>query len=348
MKKTVKIILFVLLVFLISVTVFYFWGSSGTIPENELSRIKNYCKDVKDPPGNRQVFRVITYNIGYLSGMTNNLPVRTEKEFFQENMENFLTLLKEINPDFIGFQEIDINSHRSYNVNQPDVIAEKTGFSHSALAINWDKRYVPFPYWPPSVHFKRMLSGQVILSRYPIIKTNRIVLKKPDNKPFYYNAFYLDRLIQVAEIRIKGRILLIMNVHLEAFERETRELQARVVMSVYREFKDKYPVILIGDFNCVPPHAKKKSGFTDDPGQDFTKESTIKIFLEEKSLNEAILDSQIKIDEKGKYTFPSNNPTRKLDYIFYTHGSIELLRGEVLKSDSSDHLPVLMEFRFRD
>ena len=290
----------------------------------------------------------MTYNIGYLSGMANNKPVREKKFFFQNNMKNTISLLNTVRPDFIAFQEIDFNSHRSYFINQVNMIAKQSKYKYAAIAINWNKRYVPFPYWPPSVHFKRMLSGQVILSRYPIVLTKRIVLQKIKNRPFYYSAFYLDRLAQIAEVKIHKKVLIIINVHLEAFEKKTRESQAQTVLDIYKGYKDKYPVLLIGDFNCVPPSATKKNGFQDDPEQDFYKESTIGMFLKERSLREAILDSEENKDETSTFTFPTDNPSRKLDYIFYTHQKIKFLKGKTPKIDSSDHLPLMMIFQLKE
>ena len=162
------------------------------------------------------------------------------------------------------------------------------------------------------------------------------MLEKPGNSPFYYNALYLDRLVQVVKIQIKERELIILNVHLEAFDRETREKQARKVLEIYHSFKDNYPVLLIGDFNSVPPSAMQKKNFIDEPDADFTADGTIGLFLAEKSLS---------IAELTTFTFPSQNPTRKLDYIFYNHEKITCIKSWVPEGiNSSDHLPLAMEF----
>ena len=64
-----------------------------------------------------------------------------------------------------------------------DSIALYCGFLEGAYAVNWDKRYVPFPYWPPVVHFGEMLSGQGVLSKFPILMNKKIVLQKPEENP---------------------------------------------------------------------------------------------------------------------------------------------------------------------
>lgn len=328
----------------VTLVIFYSWASSsaGVLPPGKLSEIIVFPgppDQSEQPSGKGEVFTVMTYNIGYLSGMLNNLPIKTTKELFEKNMQTALQRLENVEPDFIGFQEIDFHSRRSFYVNQVQTIAQKAGYKYAAVAVNWDKQYVPFPYWPPSAHFGKMLSGQAVLSRWPILSAQRVVLEKPAGSPFYYNALYLDRLIQVVKIKIKESEIIVLNVHLEAFDRETREKQAGKVLEMYRSFEKDYPVLVIGDFNSIPPDAPRKNNFIDEPGMDFTDDNTIGLFLAEKSLSVA---------EPVTFTFPSDSPTRKLDHIFYNHDKITLIKSRVLEGiDSSDHLPLVMEFSLK-
>lgn len=353
MKKIFLVIGIIVLFIIIAFGVFYFWGSSGKLSKEALSEIKTYPETKVEPPANQDVFVVATYNIGYLSGMANNLPVRAEKSLYENNMSLALKFFEEAQADFIGFQEIDFHSNRSYYVNQLEIIAKKTGYDSSAIAVNWDKNYVPFPYWPISIHFGEMLSGQAILSKYPIKSNKLIILEKPKNAPFFYNAFYLDRILQIVEIEIHNKILIIMNVHLEAFDRETREGQAKIVLDTYKKYKDM-PVLLIGDFNCLPPRASKKKDFPHEAEekQDFTNETTIKTILSEPSIKTAVPDKIYNNyeEEKTSFTYSSGNPVAKIDYIFYNSEKIEVVEWYTLSSTSeaSDHLPVIAKFKFRD
>ncbi|MCP4215126.1 MAG: hypothetical protein GY765_10735 [bacterium] len=351
--------------------VLYFIAGSSTLPEGELSQIIQYSPCPGQPAGsaapsrepetaagdgsdgqeagtsepaalersNRKsdgIFTILTYNIGYLSGMTNNRSVESVKSLYDRNMATFLKKVNEPAPGILCLQEIDFNSRRSFLVDQMGHIARAAGYTYGARAVNWDKRYVPFPYWPPSVHFGRMLSGQAILSRWPIMETKRHVLCKPAGNPFYYNKFYLDRLLQVVKINMDGRELVIFNLHLEAFDLAARELQARRVMEVYKTYSQRFPVLVVGDFNSVPPQAVK-SGYVDEPEADFKGDRSIELFLEERSLSAVDLQT---------FTYPSDTPTRKLDYIFY-NDQLELVESLVLPLDSSDHLPLLARFRFK-
>jgi endonuclease/exonuclease/phosphatase family metal-dependent hydrolase len=279
----------------------------------------------------------MTYNLGYLSGMTNNLPVKPAKGLFEDNLTKSKALIDELQPDVIGFQEIDFASSRSYQVNQLESLSQ--GYQAAVKSVNWDKKYVPFPYWPPSTHFGRLQSGQALLSKFPISWSKRIVLSTPKKAPFYYQAFYLDRLIQVAELKIKDHSVIILNVHLEAFDQETREIQAGEVLNVIEQYINTYPVILIGDFNARPPFASDQ----------VSKESTISIFIQHPLLSQALSRNNYLAHEEDHFTFDTAAPYEKLDYIFYSHQSIQLVNVSTVTeaSDISDHFPLLMSFTMR-
>ncbi len=341
MKLLLKLTAFFIIFISLALIIFLIWASSGLPGKYRLSGLKTIHGSINDL-AKKQTFKILTYNCGYFSGMRNNLPIRSSKNFFLNNLDIFVDLLRKLAPDIICFQEMDFNSHRSYEIEQLDYISGNLNYKYGAFAVNWNKKYIPFPYWPPSVHFKKMFSGQSVLSMYPVIKNKRIVLKRPKN-PFYYNMFYLNRLIQETKVKIGENLLIIMNIHLEAFDKSAREEQAEFVLEYYRKnFKNKFPVIILGDFNCVPPDSDKKNNFSDEPETDYREEKTIRLFLNEKSLYEALPGNK-----KNLNTFPSVNPDRKLDYIFYSKDKIEMINASIYEIHSSDHLPVMLNFRFK-
>lgn len=329
------VLLYILLFLLLLLVLFYFWGSSGSQPQEALNQIKTY-RQQPDPPAD--TLSVVTYNIGYLSGMTNNLAVKPGKDLFEANLKKARDLLNTLQADIVGFQEIDYGSSRSYQVDQLDALAQD--YYQGVVAINWDKNYVPFPYWPPAVQFGKMLSGQAILSRFPISNGQRQVLEKPREAPFYYNAFYLDRLVQVAEISLGAETLVVLNVHLEAFDQQTREAQAQVLLDMVDSLAAKGPLLLVGDFNARPPFAKDQ----------LTDETTMRLFFDHPQLSPAITQSQYLQQEERYFTFDSRKPYEMLDYIFYTHESIKPLAARVVREadEISDHLPVFMSFTLVD
>ncbi|TXD53212.1 MULTISPECIES: endonuclease/exonuclease/phosphatase family protein [unclassified Polaribacter] len=325
MKRFLKQFSQFFLLLLIAFIIFFFWASSSTLEEKEYAKLTIVNSNVL--PVKDSIFSIVTYNIGYLSGMTNNLPIAKPKELFDKNLQKVLKETKKSAPDIIAFQEIDYNASRSYHVNQEEQIAN-LGYPFRAKTINWDERYLPFPYWPISMHFGKVVSGQSIISKYPLKEQQRIVLPRVADSPFHRDAFYLDRLAQIVKVVLNGKDVMVINIHLEAFDTATRAKQFKEVLKLFNQFKEVYPTILLGDFNASATN----------------KNTVIKELFEMKGVGNAAFDlSNI------ENTFDAKNPYERIDYIFYTKNSIEYISGKVLNDfeQASDHLPVFMEFRLK-
>ncbi len=325
MKKIIKRITATILILVVAFFIFFFWASSATINDSDYKKITTYAEESEK--NQDSIFSIITYNIGYLSGMTNNLPIAKPKSLFDNNLENVIIETQKINPDIIAFQEIDFDASRSYNINQHEEIA-KIEFTNGATTVNWDKRYLPFPYWPIETQFGKVLSGQSVLSKFPIIEQDRIVLQRVANASFFRDAFYLDRLAQVLKVKILEKEVIVINVHLEAFDANTRKKQFKEIQILLNQYKEDFPVLLVGDFNS----------------EARDKESGIQQLLNDTSLGVAAFTK-----ENPSNTFSSRNPKRRLDYIFYNKKFIREVSSKVLLSygEASDHLPVYMQFSLK-
>lgn len=316
----------------LSLVLFYSWATASSYPTRRYAEVVSYGKPLTEP---KDTFTVVSYNIGYLSGLTNNVAVERNADLFEKNLQQVIEVLQGLDADFIALQEIDLDSKRSFQVNQVEALAKALEMPVGAVNVNWDKNYVPFPYWPPTAHFGRILSGQAVLSRYPVQKNDRIVLEKVASKPFYYNALYLDRLAQVTELRVGERSVILINLHLEAFDNPTRLEQTRVVKDLAERYAQDYPVLLVGDFNSAVNR--------DEEGTV----KTIEIIGESDVLMGAI--SPATYSDPAQATYPSDAPQYKLDYIFYTPTTVEMVDARVVTeaAQASDHLPVAMTFRLR-
>ena len=303
----------------------WFWASSGTLSSDELAQTRTYAEadSVSD------TLSVMTYNIGYLSGMTNNLPVERDRALFDSNLASAIEMIDGVDPDVIAFQEIDFDAARSFQVHQLDTLAQRLSYASAAQAVNWDVRYLPFPYGWPSVHFGRVLSGQAFLSRYPIVDHRRHVLAKT-SRPYVSRVFYLDRLAQVADVVIGTDTLSIVNVHLEAFEQPVRETQAAEVRQLVAPLiASGRPVLLVGDFNAIP-------GDSDD--------ETLRRVTSGLSLKRAMPDTT-----QHAGTYPGDDPQRLIDHIFYAPDRITPIRARIdcgpSEAPPSDHCAVTMTFQ---
>lgn len=318
------------------VVIFFFWGSSANENANQYEVISNSSPSATAKTPDNDTFSLVTYNIGYLSGMTNNKAVDRSKKMFDNNLNAAVQLFSSIRPDFMALQEIDFDADRSFNVNQMEELSTQVPFQYSAKAVNWDKKYVPFPYLPVSQQFGKVVSGQSVLSQYEIIENSITTLVKPEDNPFYYNAFYLDRLAQTVKINIGTKTLVIINVHLEAFKPKTRDIQIKTVLDLFHQYAKDFPVILTGDFNSTPPGAS-------NPWQD---DHVIETILKDPGIEMAIGMDENAANESNYYTFNSENPDRRIDYFFYHPKFIEVINARVLveANQISDHLPMYMKF----
>jgi endonuclease/exonuclease/phosphatase family metal-dependent hydrolase len=345
MKRALAVIGAGLGLLLLGLVVFFFWASANRISPDERAQLKEYpAAPAPDAPN---TLTVTTYNIGYLSGMTNNQPVVRSDSFLQENMAQALQLLRGADADLIAFQEIDYDGRRSGYVHQLDTIGTRLGYAAAAQAVNWDKRYLPFPYGRPAVNFGPMLSGQSLLSRYPLRQHVRTVLPRPP-QPFYRAAFYLRHLAQIAIVDLGGRPLAVMNLHMEAFDVATREEQAREANALYdRLVAAGLPVLVLGDINSVAPTSHPVL----PPGQrrKFTGDETLPLLLDGTGLRSVFPDSTYRSDAPPA-TFPANGPNRKIDHIFYPPALFEPVARTIecrAPSPPSDHCAVTASLRLR-
>lgn len=269
---------------------------------------------------------LVTYNMGYASGQKNNKEVLSPDEA-KQNLEDIIRVLQEADADIIALQEVDFNSARTFKTNQMDAIAKALNMPYAAHVTTWNLKYLPFPYWPPQRHFGQVLSGQCLLSRYPIIDQKVYKFSKPKENQFWYNWFYIDRVMQEVTVQLGDRLAKVWNVHLEAFQDATRLEQAKFVSERVREDAASLKFAL-GDFNS-------KSFSINDPQYQHDAES-LKLFQSASGLRNA---------ETGDvfYTIPSWEPKDKIDHVFYSSPAA-LQSVKSLVSLGSDHLPVKADF----
>lgn len=322
-----------LVIIIISFISFYVWATSGEFNSDE-ERYFIYS-DNNSNYIEKDTFSIMTFNIGYLSGMTNNKAIERTQELFDNNEESLIELLNKESVDILAMQEIDFSSSRSFEIDQFKSILNEGEFNHGAKALNWDKHYVPFPNWPLHLQFGKIQSGQALVSRFPILNNDVEILVKPIDQPFYYNDFYLDRLIQTTKLSLNGKELTIMNIHLEAFSEKTRALHLEQVFKRFKEAAAQGPSILLGDFN--------ESVFP-------LESSLMSPFYNQSNFGEAISLNRLSENAKEHFTYSAESPKVKIDYIFYSSNFIEMLQAKTISETKllSDHLPVMMRFRLKE
>ncbi len=287
------------------------------------------------------VIKIQTWNLGFLygEGSEGTTYIHRDKKFYEDKLSQLVLEIKASSPDVLCLQEIDFESFRSAKINQAKYLALRANYPYVAEAVTWDANYIPFPYWPISRNFGAMKSGGAVLSKYPIILNEVVLLKKPLSNPWWYNLFYLHRYFQKVQIQFGEKKINLVNVHLEAFDKDDRKLQ---IESLVKIVKDEKLDIVVGDFNMLPTSAIKRSKFLNSD-DNYENDSSYELMMKS-NLAEVIPDEIYAKNESMYFTYPSSLPDRRLDYIFYEK-SLKMIRAEVLPSALSDHLPLRASFQ---
>jgi endonuclease/exonuclease/phosphatase family metal-dependent hydrolase len=270
-----------------------------------------------------------------------------QQEHFDRSLEQMIQILVKVDPDVVLLQEVDFDCTRSHYQDQAALLAKGASLPYVAYAVSWRANWVPFPYWPPRDHYGRMSSGGAILSKHPISSHRVELLPKPEENPFWYNLFYLFRYYQHAEIEVFGESVPVVNTHLEAFRSANRQAQASLLANALSSLDDRH-LLFGGDLNSPPEEATLRAAYPDEPKTSHQSDRTIALLRAVEDLHDSVPLETFSRKESDWHTFPSHEPNRKLDYLFYGAGW-ELIDVRVLREAGtvSDHLPLVARVRLR-
>jgi endonuclease/exonuclease/phosphatase family metal-dependent hydrolase len=160
--------------------------------------------------------RVASYNIRHGRGMDNRVA-----------LERTAGVLRSLEADIVGIQEVDRNVERSGRVDEPALLGNLLGMQHAFGAF---------------MDYQGGRYGLAILSRYPIASSREIVLPTGEE----------PRVALAARIVLPGGdTITAVNVHFDWVENDAvRVRQARVLTAVLDTLSD--PWLLLGDFNDDP------------------------------------------------------------------------------------------------
>lgn len=340
------IILWVLFTIIFLLVAFLFWAASG------IQSPKSYLGEIIQPEVSENLkdiseLTILSWNIGYGQGLgsegSKGYKKRTEEEF-SAVLDEMGMIIQSHNPDLVLIQEIDFHSKRSYYQNQFDLLKEKIKLPYAAKVVSWDAKYIPFPYWPISKHFGKVLSGGVVFSRFPISKNEIVLWEKPSSNPWWYNLYYLFRYSQSVQVKINQKYYWVVNNHLEAFKKVNREEQGLGLQKLGNQLVEEGELLLVGgDLNTVPSVSTKKSKFAGYPKDNYEADRTLDLILEIKHLKDSVPPT-IYSGNEGRYvTFPCDKPDRKLDFLLYNEKH-ELKEFQVIGAGClSDHLPIMIK-----
>lgn len=165
-----------------------------------------------------------------------------------QNTNGEINTMKKINADFMLFQEIDVDSSRSYHVNQVKKMSQNFANYEEIFANNFHSPYLLYPLNDPH---GAVQSGLLSLSKYPVEQATR--RKYPVSTSFITKFTDLDRCFTVMKIPVtNGHKLILINSHMSAYDKggKMRVKQLKLLNSVMEsEYKKGNYVIIGGDFN---------------------------------------------------------------------------------------------------
>lgn len=339
--------LIVLVCFLLGAYALILWMAGGVQSPKVTHPAPLYITQIEPEAGSSKSLTVMTWNIAWAYGIgSEGVGSAKPKRHFEESLQKMGAVLAAHKPDLVLLQEVDFDCTRSHHVDQSEVLAKAAGLPYVSKAVSWQANWVPFPYWPPEDHFGQMLSGGAILSRYPLEDVRVETVEKPEDLPWWKRLFYLFRYHQQAIVQSPLGKLMVMNIHADAFNPENRIAHARRIAD--RLNQDLLPESVVGgDLNSVLPEAEMRRDYPDEPETSHIDDPTVGFLREVPGLVDTVEGKTYTDNEAAFFTFPSDEPNRKLDYLFHGAG-LELDSVKVLRTSAgqlSDHLPILARFR---
>lgn len=236
-------------------------------------------------------FKVLSYNIHHA-----NPPSVPDKI----DLEAIAKVIKESGADLVGLQEVDVHTIRSgKSSNQAEELGKMTGM---------------YVYFSKGIDFQGGEYGTAVLSKYPMLKTERHEL--PNREGLKAEP----RTLAVITVEVQGRQVKFANTHLDYTDAENNLLQINKVLEIFEG--EKLPIILVGDFNALPESASIQL-----LDQHFNRSCT----------------------ENCGFTIPQVQPNRTIDFIMASkEAPFEVVSHEVIDEPyASDHLPVLAVYKMK-
>ncbi|MGH2567516.1 MAG: endonuclease/exonuclease/phosphatase family protein [Bacteroidota bacterium] len=159
--------------------------------------------------------------------------------------------------------------------------------------------------------------GNGLLTRFPILEERNLhytMMREGEQRG----------LLQLV-LDVRGQEMVVMNTHIDHREDDSeRVMNVAEIREALQRYSPK-PTIVCGDFNDLPASR------------------TVALMKED------FIDTWEEVGRGDGFSYPTAEPVKRIDYIFiarpHPSAAVKLrpLSARVLRSDASDHLPVLVE-----
>ncbi len=268
-----------------------------------------------------------------------------------DNLERLLSIVESQSADITLLQEVDIDSRRSYYINQKKTFTDAMDIN-SAFAYNYRCIFVPFPPIPTKMMGK-VDSGILTLSSFALEEAKRHQL--PGSYDWPVKLAHLKRalLITTIDLTDSEHDLVVINVHLSAYDDGTmRQKEMAYLRDIMDEKKEDGDYVVVGgDFNQTFPEAMAGDDYLyplKDPGfwEAYPMDGT---WFEDNGFSFAV-DPSTPTSRLLNKPLDTENDENNQYYVidgFIVSNNIDILSVTTQEENFtySDHNPVYMEIK---
>ena len=369
--KIIGIIIGILVIALLAYLI-YLYASYHRIEDNLPLEVESHAEQADAKLTTGKEYSALTYNIGFgaytpdfsffMDGGKSSWA--KSKDSVLETVQGAGELVASYDPDFALIEEVDLDSTRSYHVNEYSVLKDCMSDYDCVFAQNYDSAFLFYPFTQPHGKSK---AGLALFSKYPI--TGSLRRSFPISTSFT-KFFDLDRCYSISRVPVdNGKELVIFELHMSAYGNSDaiREGQIRMLSEdMQKEYEAGNYVICGGDFNHDLKAADTQSKASDasnntqtDSGDSAEPESWAYPFpRSELPEHFSFCLDQLSEDEKNNLWNSARNAD--MEYVpgetytvtldgFIISDNVECTKYENVNTgySYSDHDPVYMEFQLK-
>lgn len=207
-----------------------------------------------ETPAPGSSLEILTFNTGYAGldktqdfFMDGGSQVQPDsRQEVEENLQGIAGILKEHPADVYFLQEVDLDSKRSYRIDQQAYYQENLDLP-GVFACNFKCDFIPYPL-PP---IGKVESGILTMTDLAVSSASRISL--PESFSWPVKTCNLKRCMLETRIPLTGtdRELVLINFHLEAYDSGEGKIRQSQMLAekLQKEYEAGNYVITGGDFN---------------------------------------------------------------------------------------------------
>ena len=297
---------------------------------------------------------LLIWNIGY-AGLGEDMDffydggkkTRSSKEQTIENLNQINKTLEEYDfVDFMLLQEIDVESKRSYYINELDTINKTLADFSSFYAPNYRMQFVPVPITDPLGSVEAGLATYSKHSPKSVIRYSF-----PGNFAWPTKLFTLDRCFLCNRYPVKkDKELVVINTHNSAFDKDGRlkTLQMEYLKKfIIDEYKKGNFVIIGGDWNQTPPKINNNTFINDDRNTKVKQKIIVENFMPQDW--KWVYDSKYPTNRSLITAYNSESTSGSVIDFYLISPNIEIINCETINLNfvNSDHQPIFAELKLK-